>query len=68
MKHGEDPSRPQWRKSSRSVSNGQCAEVARLGTVIAVRDSKSVETGGILVASAGWRALLDGIKSGRYDL
>ncbi|WP_207393931.1 DUF397 domain-containing protein [Actinomadura formosensis] len=35
------PPRPVWRKSSHSSSQGdECVELANLGTVVAVRDSK----------------------------
>lgn len=33
--------RPAWRKSSRSGEQGQCVELADLGDVIGIRDSKA---------------------------
>jgi hypothetical protein len=36
-------SRVGWRRSTYSFSNGNCVEVARTGTMIAVRDSQDLD-------------------------
>lgn len=47
-----------WRKSSRSSGNGQCTEVALVGDMAAVRDSKH-PTGPVLTfTGAQWRAFV----------
>lgn len=68
MTNYPDLSRAQWRKSSRSSGNGQCTEVAHVGTAVAIRDSKNVEGGCLLLAADGWQALVRGIRRGQYDL
>ena len=56
-----------WRKSSHNNGQGQCVEVARLGTAVAVRDSKN-PTGAVLVFTpAEWTAFLTGAKAGEFD-
>jgi len=54
-----------WRKSSRSGAGNDCVElvVARIGA--AVRDSKSPETGHLLIEGLGWDAFLGVVKNGR---
>jgi hypothetical protein len=52
-----------WRKSSRSTGDGECVEVALLGSG-AVRDSKN-PTGPILAVDLS--GLLATIKGGRLD-
>ncbi|MEW2124555.1 DUF397 domain-containing protein [Streptomyces sp. NPDC058369] len=48
----------EWFKSSHSNGNGNCVEVAHLGTEVAVRDSK-VQAGPVLTCAAGgWRAFI----------
>ena len=38
--HDIDLSSAQWKKSSYSGNSGNCVEVADLGTVVVIRDSK----------------------------
>jgi Domain of unknown function (DUF397) len=54
-----------WRKSSWSAYNGDCVEVAGLGSgLIGVRDSKdSAERAVLVVSSSVWQSFLDNIKS-----
>lgn len=52
-----------WRKSSRSIGNGACTEVARHPDGVAVRDSKDPK-GPVLSFSAGeWREFIAHIKA-----
>ena len=57
-----------WRKSTFSAYNGNCVEVADLGTGrVAVRDSKAGGAGGILrFDRVAWAAFLSGVKDGRH--
>jgi len=57
-----------WHKSSRSGQNGSCVEVAETAQAIGVRDSKD-RTGPVLVFSPEeWRAFVEGVKRGEFDL
>lgn len=61
-------SRAVWRKSSHSGSSGgECVEVALLGGVNAIRDSKNPEGGYLTVERAVWVALVSQIKQDTYD-
>ncbi|MFI0366272.1 DUF397 domain-containing protein [Actinomadura sp. 1N219] len=58
-----------WRKSSRSGSSGgECVEVARLGALNGVRDSKNPHGGHLSLEHDQWAALVSQIKQGAFDL
>ncbi|WP_082802089.1 DUF397 domain-containing protein [Herbidospora cretacea] len=57
-----------WKKSSWSA-NGNCVEVAQLGTDrVGVRDSKDVQGSPLVFTSEEWRAFVGGVKDGEFDL
>ncbi|MDX3586732.1 DUF397 domain-containing protein [Streptomyces europaeiscabiei] len=53
-----------WHRSSRSSGNGACVEVAFVGNLIAVRDSKDTDGPGLVFRPAAWRRLVGGARSG----
>jgi Domain of unknown function (DUF397) len=56
-----------WRKSSRSVGDGECVEVAPSGDAMIVRDSKNPDAPAIRFSSVEWKEFLDGAKRGDFD-
>jgi hypothetical protein len=57
-----------WVKSSLSLSNGDCVEVARLPAgQIGVRDSKDVDGPVLRFTPSEWRAFLGGVRNGEFD-
>lgn len=63
----EDASRgPQlggrWRKSSFSMSNGDCIEVASFSDQVGVRDSKAIVGPRLRFSPDSWAAFVDDIK------
>jgi len=57
-----------WRKSSASNSQGNCVELARLGSgEFAVRNSRHPEGPALIYTMAEIAALIEGVKMGEFD-
>ena len=67
--HPGTPGRgPRWVKSSLSVSNGNCVEVANLpGSQVGVRDSKDIQGPVLRFTPDEWQAFLGGVRNGEFD-
>ena len=66
---GVDLSGAVWQKSSRSGPfTDNCVEVAFVGEIIAVRDSKSPDGPLLVFTPSEWDAFVDGAKDGEFDL
>lgn len=59
-----------WRKSSRSGTNGQsdCVEAAALSGGIGIRDSKGPRQGHLSLSHRQFRRLLTKVKAGDLDI
>jgi Domain of unknown function (DUF397) len=62
-----DMSGARWRKSSHSLANGNCVEVALLKGAAAVRDSKDRDGAVLVVTPPQWKAFVGEIRGGRFD-
>ena len=57
-----------WMKSSLSMHNGSCVEVAGLADeTIRVRDSKHPRGGALEFTHAEWDAFIGGVQLGEFD-
>jgi hypothetical protein len=52
----------QWKKSTYSANSGNCVEVADLGDVVAVRDSKDPDGPELFFDAAAWAPFIAGIR------
>jgi hypothetical protein len=58
----------EWRKSSRSGTEGNCVEVRMIGGTIEVRDSKDPAGPVLRFTSAEWTAFVGGAQDGEFSL
>lgn len=65
MSHIEaGPSQPDWRKSRRSMGNGDCVEVGHSTGKVLVRDSKNSAGPKLEYSAQAWRNFLTQAKRG----
>jgi hypothetical protein len=57
-----------WRKTRRSMGNGECVEVAPASGRILVRDSKNPSALLITYPTAAWQSFLTSAKRGDFDM
>lgn len=56
-----------WRKSSYSVNNGACVELAAISGEVLVADSAEQTRNVLRFSVRTWQLLLDDLRSGRLD-
>ncbi|MGV9564464.1 DUF397 domain-containing protein [Streptomyces sp. NPDC003480] len=61
--HDIDLTHVRWRKSSYSGGANDCVEIAELGALVAVRDSKEVGRQPLIFSRQAMRGLVGGIAS-----
>ncbi|MBQ1121916.1 MULTISPECIES: DUF397 domain-containing protein [Streptomyces] len=57
----------EWRKSQRSVGDGNCVEVALAGGEVAVRNSRDPQGPALIYTPAEFAAFAQGVKDGEFD-
>ena len=62
------PGRPNWIKSTLSLANGACVEVAGLpGGQIGVRNSRDSSGPVLKFTPDEWHAFIGGVRNGEFD-
>lgn len=56
-----------WRKSERSIANGDCAEVASSATGVFIRDTKDQAQLTLCYPASSWRSFVSAVRTGAYD-
>ncbi len=59
--YGDEPA---WRKSTHSISNGQCVEIGTVAGVVAFRDSNDPDGCELHCSAAAWRCFISQAKAG----
>lgn len=57
-----------WRRSSRSISNGACVEAGNVHEAVAVRDSIDRAGGELRYSTEAWQMFLHRVKAGAFEL
>jgi uncharacterized protein DUF397 len=65
---GTEAGPPAWCRSSWSIGNGNCVEVACRPGHVAVRDSKDRPGPALLFPAQAWRDFISGIKDGGFQV
>ena len=56
-----------WRKSGRSIANGECAEVASSVAGVFVRDTQDQEHLTLCYSVSSWRTFVSAVRTGTFD-
>lgn len=64
---GSESATMSWRKSSRSVSKGDCVEVTHTSGCILIRDSMRTNRSVLDFTAPEWRTFVYGMKHGDFD-
>ena len=56
-----------WRKSKRSMNNGNCAEISSAGGVVMVRDTKDKQGAMLRYPAASWLGFIREARVGGFD-
>ncbi len=56
-----------WRKSGRSIANGDCAEVASSAVGVFVRDTKDQEHLTLCYPARSWQSFVSALRTGTFD-
>jgi hypothetical protein len=56
-----------WRKSRRSIANGDCAEVASSADAVFIRDTKNRSQHALSYPAVSWHSFVAAIQAGALD-